>query len=170
MAVIARYFDKEKCLYLAKGTIENSVSSPCNTVHCYLLKYLLLNKAVPLIYWFIIETSSTFLRNNILKQCKFFNMNGSEKLSSKHLGLTSVVITPIYVSAQLTAKASRLYFLGRCRDVVRSTSYEQCGSSYGKIFFMKDSQKILLHSEAQIQQLLKYDVTMSKFIFVFDVL
>lgn len=117
--MIARYFDKEKCLYLAKGTIENSVSSPCNTVHCYLLKYLLLNKAVPLIYRFIIETSSTFLCNNILKQCKFFNMNGSEKLSSKHLGLTSVVITPIYVSEQLTAKASRLCFLGRGRDVVR---------------------------------------------------
>ncbi|KAJ2941188.1 hypothetical protein O0L34_g3684 [Tuta absoluta] len=106
----------------------------------------------------IVETNSTILRNNVLKACKSHNLKYSEKLRAKHLGLQTSRETPIYVSEHLTSKANRLFFLGR--DLINSTSYTYCWSSYGKIYVRKNSQsqKILLHNESQIEQIRKEEV------------
>ncbi|KAJ2937163.1 hypothetical protein O0L34_g19378 [Tuta absoluta] len=98
----------------------------------------------------IVETVSTVSRDNLLASCKNHNIKNRDTLKARHLGLTSSTSEPIYVCEQLTAKASRLLFLGR--DAVKTTE-GRCWSSYGRIYIKKDnsSTRVLLHSEAQIQ-------------------
>lgn len=45
----------------------------------------------------IVETSSTLLRNQVIRLCKTFNTKHQNKLCAKHLGLRSSVDTPIFV-------------------------------------------------------------------------
>lgn len=104
----------------------------------------------------IVETSSTIVKNDTLKLCKAFNVKHKEKLRAKHLGFRSenTENTPIYVSEQLTARASRLHFLAR--DLVKSKSYKFCWTAYGKVYVRKDegSPIIMIRSEIQIQNLI----------------
>lgn len=103
----------------------------------------------------IVETSSALLRNKVIKLCKTFNSNHQNKLCAKHLGLRSSLDTPIFVSEQLTAKGSRLYFLAR--DLVKCKSYKYCWTAYGKVYVRKgdSSPIILIKNEAQIHKLLQ---------------
>lgn len=101
----------------------------------------------------IVETSSTLIKNDILKMSKAFNIKHKSKLCAKHLGIPTSVDSPIYITENLTAKASRLHFLGR--DLVKSKMYKFCWTSYGKVYVRKDeiSPIILIKSEMQVQQL-----------------
>lgn len=103
----------------------------------------------------VVETASTIQKNEFLKMCKVFNTKHKSKLCANHLGLRLAENTPIFVSEQLTAKASRLYFLAR--DLVKSRSYKFCWTAYGKIYVRKEenSKIILIKSESQIHELLK---------------
>lgn len=101
----------------------------------------------------IIETSSTMLKTSFLKMCKAYNIKRKDKLCAKHLGHTKNEDTPIFVSEQLTAKASRLFFLAR--DLVKAKKYKFCWTSFGKVYLRKDedSSIITITSEPQIQKL-----------------
>ncbi|KAI5644497.1 hypothetical protein NE865_03386 [Phthorimaea operculella] len=101
----------------------------------------------------VVETSSTLLKTDLLKKCKSFNVTNKIKLRAKHLGFVKNEETPIFVSEQLTPKASRLYFLAR--DLIKSTAFKYCWTAYGNVYVRKDdtSQIITITNEAQIQQL-----------------
>lgn len=103
----------------------------------------------------VVETSSTLLKTGFLKMCKSFNIKNKTKLRAKHLGLCKDEETPIYISEQLTAKGSRLYFLAR--DLAKSKTYRFCWTAYGKIYVRKDENSPIIHitSEAQVQHLLQ---------------
>ncbi|CAG4926580.1 unnamed protein product [Colias eurytheme] len=103
----------------------------------------------------VVETSSTILKNDILKMCKEYNFKTKNKLCARHLGFRTFEDTPIYISNQLTAKGARLYFLAR--DLVKQKLYKYCWTAYGKVYIRKNdtSSIILIKSEAQIQDLVK---------------
>lgn len=103
----------------------------------------------------IVETSSTLLKNEVLKMSKAFNIKQKTKLCAKHLGFRTSEDTPIYLSSQLTAKGARLYFIAR--DLVKQKLYKYCWTAYGKIYLRKadNTEVILIKSEEQIQDLLK---------------
>lgn len=103
----------------------------------------------------IVETSSTLLKNDILKSSKAFNIKHKTKLRALHLGLRTSEDTPIFVSEQLTAKGSRLHYLAR--DLAKSINYKFCWTAYGKVYVRRDenSQIIAIKTEAQVQQLLQ---------------
>ncbi|XP_046976332.1 uncharacterized protein LOC124542424 [Vanessa cardui] len=103
----------------------------------------------------VVETSSTLLKTGFLKMCKSFNIKNKTKLRAKHLGFCKDEETPIYVSEQLTAKGSRLYFLAR--DLAKSKTYRFCWTAYGKIYVRKDENSPIIHitSVAQVQHLLQ---------------
>lgn len=105
----------------------------------------------------IIETMSTITKNNFLKMSKSFNIKNKTKICAKHLGLRNEVDTPVFISENLTAKSSRLYFLGR--ELTKSKLYKYCWTSYGKVYVRKDdnSRVILISNEAQIQKLQQGD-------------
>lgn len=102
----------------------------------------------------IVETSSTLLKNDVLKMCKAYNVKDKYKLRAKHLGLRTNEDTPIFVSEQLTAKAARLYFLAR--DLAKTRSYRFCWTAYGKVYVRKEenSRIILIKNELQVHQLM----------------
>lgn len=103
----------------------------------------------------VLETSSTLLKADILKLCKAYNTTTKGKLCAKHLGAryTNDDI-PIYVSEQLTAKGSRLYF--RARDLAKSKQYKFCWTSYGRVYVRKteNSPIITIKTELQVDELL----------------
>lgn len=103
----------------------------------------------------IVEMSSTLIKNDILKMSKAFNLKHKTKLCAKHLGFRTAEETPIFVTENLTAKASRLYFLGR--ELVKTKTYKFCWTAYGKVYVRKDETTpiILVRNEPQIQQLLQ---------------
>lgn len=102
----------------------------------------------------VVETSSTLIKNNILKSCKAFNLKQKTKLCAKHLDLRTNEDTPVFITEQLTAKAARLHFLAR--DLVKSKTYKYCWTAYGRVYLKRedDSPTITIKSEAQIQQLI----------------
>ncbi|CAH2107944.1 unnamed protein product [Euphydryas editha] len=108
------------------------------------------NGSIPI----IVETSSTILKADVLKQSKSFHIKNKQKLCAKHLELKKNEEVPIYVSEQLTAKAARLFFLAR--DLSKSRTYKFCWTSYGWVYVRKDEQFpiIAIKSEAQVQRLL----------------
>lgn len=102
----------------------------------------------------VVELSSTVLKTDVLKMSKAHNRRHNNKLCAKHLGFTKNEDTPIFVSEQLTVKASRLYFLAR--DLAKSKGYKFCWTAYGRVYVRKDetSPIITIHSEAQVNALL----------------
>lgn len=102
----------------------------------------------------IVETYSTIIKNKIMKACKTFNIHQKTKLCAKHLGLRTSEDSPIFVTEQLTAKAARLHFLAR--DLVKTKKFKYCWTAYGRVYLRKDddTRLILVHSEAQIQDLI----------------
>ncbi|KAG7307350.1 hypothetical protein JYU34_007533 [Plutella xylostella] len=102
----------------------------------------------------VVETSSTFIKNDIIKLSKAYNVKRKDKLCARHLGFTKNEDTPVYVSKQLTAKGSRLYFLAR--DLSKSKGYKFTWTSYGRVYVRKDenSHIIPIKSEAQVQHLM----------------
>lgn len=105
----------------------------------------------------VVETSSTLKKTNVLKLCRAFNIKTKSKLCAKHLGFRISEDTPVFVSEQLTARGSRLHFLGR--DLVKSRKYKYCWTAYGKVYVrMSDSSPIItINSEAQALQLMQND-------------
>lgn len=106
----------------------------------------------------IVETMSTITKNNFLKMSKSFNIKHKSKICAKHLGLrNNEADTPVFISENLTAKSSRLYFLGR--ELIKNRLYKYCWTSYGKVYVRKDdnSRVILISNEDQIQKLLQGD-------------
>lgn len=103
----------------------------------------------------IIETNSTMLKSDILKMCKTFNIKNKDKLRAKHLGLTINEDSPIFVSEQLTAKGSRLFFLAR--DVAKSKNYKFCWTSFGRVYLRKDENSRItqIKNELQVQHLMQ---------------
>lgn len=103
----------------------------------------------------VVETSSTLVKNDLLRSCKAFNMKHKAKLTAKHLGFRTSEDTPIFINEQLTAKAARLHFLAR--DLVKAKSYKFCWTAYGRVYVRKDenSPVISIKSEAQIHHLLE---------------
>lgn len=101
----------------------------------------------------VVETTSVLIKTEILRSCKSFNIKNKTKLCAKHLGMRKNEDCPVYVAEHLTTKGSRLMFLAR--DLIKSTSYKFCWTSYGKIYVRKDenSPVILIKTEAQIQGL-----------------
>lgn len=101
----------------------------------------------------IVETSSTLLKNEILKMVKAFNIKHKTKLCCKHLGFKTQEDTPIFITEHLTTKGSRLHFLAR--DLVKSGAFKYCWTAYGKVYVKKDeqSQTIVIKSEDQIHRL-----------------
>lgn len=101
----------------------------------------------------VVEMTSTLQKTNILQRCKAFNIKNKTKLRAKHLGFVVHEETSIFVSEQLTPKASRLYFLAR--DLVKSTSFIYCWTAYGNVYVRRDENSpiITVTSEAQITQL-----------------
>ncbi|XP_059051398.1 uncharacterized protein LOC131846175 [Achroia grisella] len=102
----------------------------------------------------VVETSSTLLKNEILKSCKAHNIKHKTKLCAKNLGFRTSEHTPVFVTEHLTAKAARLYFLAR--DLVKSKSYKFCWTAYGKVYVRKEdnSPVISIRTESQIEQLI----------------
>lgn len=102
----------------------------------------------------IVETTSTLIKNDFLKMCKAHNVKHKEKLCTKHLGFTTNEYTPIFISEQLTAKGSRLFFLAR--DLAKTKSYKFCWTSFGKVYVRKDENTpiILIRNESQVHHLL----------------
>ncbi|XP_060807426.1 uncharacterized protein LOC132903368 [Amyelois transitella] len=101
----------------------------------------------------IVETSSTILKNDVLKLCKSFNVRQKTKLCAKHLGLKISEDTPVFVAEQLTAKAARLFFLAR--DFAKSNFFKFCWTAYGKVYIRKNENSpiIQIKSEINIQNL-----------------
>lgn len=102
----------------------------------------------------IVEFTNTFIKSDILKAAKTYNNKyKSNKLSAKHLGINSNPETPIYISENLTPKASRLFFLAR--DLKTTKNYKYCWTNYGKVYLRLDdtSPIVTITSESQIQQL-----------------
>lgn len=105
----------------------------------------------------IVETTSTILKNDILKLSKSFNIRHKTKICARHLGLRNKEDEPVFVSENLTSRSARFYFLGR--DLVKSKSYKFCWTAYGKVYVRKDEKSpiILITSESQIQHLMNKD-------------
>ncbi|XP_013173848.1 PREDICTED: uncharacterized protein LOC106122445 [Papilio xuthus] len=105
----------------------------------------------------IVETTSTILKNDILKMSKSFNIRHKTKICAQHLGLRNGEDVPVYVTENLTPKSARLYFLAR--DLVKSKSYKFCWTAYGKVYVRKDENSaiILISNESQIQPLINKD-------------
>ncbi|CAH2089435.1 unnamed protein product [Euphydryas editha] len=103
----------------------------------------------------IVELPSTIMKTDLIKKIKEFNYKNKSKLQAKHLGFTINEDTPVFVSEQLTAKGSRLYFLSR--DLVKTNMYKYCWTSYGKVFVRKDDTSKIIHiqNEAQIHHLMQ---------------
>lgn len=103
----------------------------------------------------IIETRSTILKSDIIKKAKLFNSKNKDKLRAKHLGFKVNENTPVYVSEQLTARGSRLFFLAR--DLARVKNYKFCWTSFGKVYVRmnEESRIITITNEAQIQNLMQ---------------
>lgn len=102
----------------------------------------------------IVEFTNTSVKTDIIKATKSYNYkNKSNKLSAKHLGLKTYPDTPIFVAENLTAQASRLYFLAR--DFKQVNNYKYCWTNYGKVYlrFNDDSPIVNITKEAQLQQL-----------------
>lgn len=103
----------------------------------------------------VVETSSTLLKNEVLKMSKTYNIKHKTKLRALHLGFRTLEDTPIFISNQLTAKGARLHFLAR--DLVKQKLFKYCWTAYGKVYLRKNdnSKVILIRNEAQIQALLQ---------------
>lgn len=103
----------------------------------------------------VVETISTLVKTDLLKMTKAFNVQHKTKLCAKHLGLRAAEDTPIFISEQLTAKASRLHFLAR--DLAKSKSYKFCWTAYGKVYVRRDENSpiITISNEPQVQQLMQ---------------
>lgn len=101
----------------------------------------------------IIETSSTILKSDIIKQCKSFNVKNKQKLRAKHLGFTKHEETPVYIAEQLTAKGARLFYLAR--DLAKSKLFKFCWTFYGRVYVRKceNSPIIRVNNEAQIHHM-----------------
>lgn len=101
----------------------------------------------------IVETKSTILKSDLLQKCKLYNSVNKTKLRAKHLGFTTKEETSVFVSEQLTPKASRLYFLAR--DLIKSTAFTFCWTAYGNVYVRKNENSpiITITNEAQIKQL-----------------
>lgn len=102
----------------------------------------------------VVETSSSIIKNDILKAAKSYNIKHKNKLCAKHLGFKTQEDTPIYLSEHLTPKGARLYFLAR--DLAKTKSYKFCWTAYGKVYIRENEHSpiILLRNESQIHQLL----------------
>ncbi|KAG7308127.1 hypothetical protein JYU34_006789 [Plutella xylostella] len=103
----------------------------------------------------IVEFTNTFIRTDILKCAKNYNIkNKTNKLSAKHLGLQYNPDVPIYISENLTPKSARLYFLAR--DLQNTKNYKYCWTNYGKVYIRLDDNSpiITITSESQVHQLL----------------
>lgn len=103
----------------------------------------------------IVEFNTTQMKNDMLKSAKLYNYkNKNNKLSAKHLGLKSNPDEPIFLSENLTAKSSRLFFLAR--DLKKVKNYKYCWTNYGKIYIRQDykSPIISITSEGQVQKLI----------------
>lgn len=146
----------------SKATLVNMVTELGNTVSCPIQKteikdvYRIHNKKEnSKTSTVIVETTSTLLRNDVLKMCKAYNVRNRGNLSAKHIGLQNNAETPIYVSEQLTPRASKLYYLAR--EFKKLHRYVHCWTSYGKVYLRKEdnSQVILVSSEAQLDRLAK---------------
>jgi hypothetical protein len=89
----------------------------------------------------------------MLKMCKSYNIRNKGNLCAKHIGLQNSSETPIFVSEQLTPRASRLYYLAR--EFKKAKKYVHCWTSYGKVYLSKvdNSPVILVSSEAQLDRL-----------------
>lgn len=103
----------------------------------------------------IVESTSTILRNDILKMSKAYNLRSGTKLCAANLGMHVNEYVPIYVTEHLTPLAARLYFLAR--DLKKAKSFKYCWTSYGKVYLRKEdnSRVIEVLSEAQIERLAK---------------
>lgn len=102
----------------------------------------------------VVEFTNTFAKTDVLKAAKAYNSkNKDSKLRALHLGLKTNHDIPIYISENLTLKASRLHFLAR--DLKISKNYKYCWTSYGKVYLRMDDNTpiITVTSEAQIQLL-----------------
>lgn len=101
----------------------------------------------------VVELTSTLLKSDVLQKCKAFNTRNKEKLRAKHLGFVVTEETAVFVSEQLTPKASRLYFLAR--DLIKSTNFTFCWTAYGNVYVRKNENSpiISITNEAQIKQL-----------------
>lgn len=102
----------------------------------------------------VVETSSVLLKTDFLKMAKTFNIRNKTKLCAKHLGMKSHADTPIFLSENLTPKASRLHYLAR--DLAKSKGYKFVWTSYGKIYVRKNEQSpiIMIKTEQQVHKLL----------------
>lgn len=103
----------------------------------------------------VVETSSTLLKNEVLKMSKAYNIKHKTKLRAQHLGFRTSEDTPIFINDHLTAKGARLHFLAR--DLIKHKLYKYCWTAYGKVYLRKndDSRVILIRSESQIQGILQ---------------
>lgn len=105
-------------------------------------------------YTLIVELSTTFLKQEMLKNAKMFNIkNHSDKISAKHLGMKSFTDVPIFLSESLTPKAARLFFLAR--DAKKSKGFNYCWTNFGRVFLRKDEKSPIIHikKEEQIQNI-----------------
>lgn len=144
----------------SKEDLINMVTSLSNTIDCDLnvsdirdIYRVRIKKENVINTPIVVETSSTLLKNKVVKLCKTFNIKHKNKLCAKHLGLRSSVDTPVFITEQLTNMASRLYFLAR--DLIKSKTYKYCWTAYGKVYVRKEdtSPIILIKNEAQVHKL-----------------
>lgn len=98
----------------------------------------------------IVELGSTIQKTEFLKMAKTYNIKHKDKLSTKHLGLTTNEYNPIYIAEQLTAKSARLHFLAR--DLAKAKNYKYCWTAYGRVYVRKDDHSpiMLIRSESQV--------------------
>lgn len=104
----------------------------------------------------IIEFTTVFLKEKVLKETKTFNKNKNktEKLNSNHLQLNQST-KPVYISETLTNKTQRLFFLSRTFQ--KNYNYSFCWTAHGTVYLRKDisSPHIKIVSEEQLEILRK---------------
>lgn len=101
----------------------------------------------------IVEMGSTMVKNEILRTCKAHNIKHKGNLSTTHLGIHSVEPSSIFVAEQLTARASRLYFLAR--ELKRRKIFEFCWTNFGRVYLRKSENSQIIHivNESQLERL-----------------
>lgn len=103
----------------------------------------------------IVEFVSSSTKENFLKSLKSYNReNKHNRLNTSHL-VDNGPKTPIYVSEALTAKSKRLFYLAR--EFIKSSDYEQCWTSNGKVYVRKREglPSRLINSEEDLANLRK---------------
>lgn len=102
----------------------------------------------------LMTLSTVILKNKILESVKLYNTKSQIRLNTDCLNLP-IPTEEIYIYEHLTAKARRLFYLGR--ELVRAGQFRYCWTVHGRVLLRKQegSPFILATDEDQLEGLKK---------------